>query len=90
MATFVAPRTAVISKPSATLPSSSSDVTSTPKKKWSRGLDWTPEEETRLSELCKEHREMLDGDFKGASNSHIGSDLTNAKKLICGVRYVML
>ena len=60
---------------------STSSTSSTPKKtKWLRGPDWIPEEETWLSELCKSNREILDGDFKGASNSRSGPDLTNAKK----------
>ena len=42
--------------------------------------DWTPKQETRLSEFCKSNREILDGDFKGVSNSHCSSDLPNMKK----------
>ena len=53
---------------------------STPKKtKWTRGPDWMLDEEIRLSQLCKENREILDGDFRGLSNGKSG-ELTNAKK----------
>ena len=34
-------------------------------RKWTRGPDWMPDEEIRLSQLCKENHEISDGVFRG-------------------------